>query len=328
MMKAQLRIIFYPAILNDGIGTYVNGIKDLVGADVKAPRFGLFSLITFLGTPDGYDIVHSPAALVPFNGRGAKVVCTVQDIIPLTEYSDLNYFFKKYLKLRILWSLRVSDHIIFTSVSTQKDVMREFGIKKPFTVIPLAVDSPIQKDFLAPYSFNYFLCVGRRRSHKNLIGVLESFALLDASFGTYLVLVGSKDKYDDNFLQRATALGVNNRVVFTGFLSKDELAAHYKFARALIFISLYEGFGLPILEAMSYGCPVITSNRSSMPEVAGDAAILVDPLNYAAVADAMKLIINDLEFRQQLIDKGQIHSRSFSWERVAHETKKVYSSIV
>jgi glycosyltransferase involved in cell wall biosynthesis len=325
--NSNIRVAIYPAITADGIGTYVNGIKNRVEAETISAPAGLFSIRTFLMPPSGYDVLHSPTTLVPLYGRGAKIVCTVQDIIPLSPLSGLNLIVRLYLRMRIWWSLQRSDHLIFTSRSTLEDVQREFGCLGPYSVIPLAVDEPMHGDFVSPYAFPYCFCVGRRRRHKNTMGIVEAFARIPPSLGLHLVFGGNRDIHDEDIVRRAAELGIADRLVFTGFLSTEQLAAHYTHARALVFVSLYEGFGLPILEAMGYGCPVITSNRASMPEVAGDAAILVNPDDLDEIAHAIERVHADTSLRRALVERGKENSKRYTWSKVAAETRVVYEIV-
>ena len=122
-------------------------------------------------------------------------------------------------------------------------------------------------------------------------------------------------------------LRIEDRVHFTGFLDESELAVYYSYASSLLFPSHYEGFGLPILEAMSYGCPVITSNTSSMPEVAGGAALLVNPNNYSEIADSIILLENNLLLRNILIQLGFKNCEKYNWEKVSSDTLEIYMKI-
>jgi glycosyltransferase involved in cell wall biosynthesis len=322
-----VRLAIYPSINADGIGTYVNGIKGRLGAEAVPAPAGLFSISTFLTAPRGFDVLHVPTTLVPLSAHGAKIVCTVQDIIPLSPLSGLNFAARLYFRARIWWSLYRSDHIIFTSQSTLNDVKREFGRIGSYTIIPLAVDDPLQCDFSPPYAFPYCFNVGRRRRHKNTVGILEAFARVPRYLGLHLVFGGKEDIYDEGIRRHACALGVEDRLVFTGYLSAAQLAAHYVHASSLVFPSLYEGFGLPILEAMGYGCPVITSNRASMPEVAGGAAVLVNPEDHDAIACAIERVHSDPTLRLELVERGGDNAKRYTWARVAAETAAVYEQV-
>jgi glycosyltransferase involved in cell wall biosynthesis len=174
------------------------------------------------------------------------------------------------------------------------------------------------------------LYVGTLQPRKNLARVIDAFARLAGNpalaptlSDVQLVLAGKRGwLYDDLFAQ-VTRLGLASRVVFPGYIEDTDLPALLGGALALVFPSLYEGFGIPVLEAGACGVPVITSNTSSLPEVAGDAALLVDPHDVDAIADAMLRIATDAELRAELDRRGQENVKRFSWEKCARETLAV-----
>jgi glycosyltransferase involved in cell wall biosynthesis len=143
-----------------------------------------------------------------------------------------------------------------------------------------------------------------------------------------LVLAGGRGWGSEDFLVAVEALGLRDHVLFTGFVDDDDLPDLYRGALLFVYPSLYEGFGLPVLEAMACGIPVVTSNSSSLPEVAGDAALLVDPRQPEALAAAMTSIIHDGGLRQALRSKGLVRARAFSWDAVAQKTLEVYRAVV
>lgn len=328
---AMPKVAFYPDIKGDGIGTYIQGIKGLVGAETLPAPGGILSLRAYFHRlPAGYDLIHVPNFLVPFDKRGYKVVCTIQDIIPIVERGNVGMLKEKYLHFRIGWSLRKSDHIVFTSENTLNDVRRVFGKVGSHSVIPLSMDPPLAADRIpgAPYAFPYCFTVGRRRRHKNTEGILRAFAEASKTSPLHLVFGGKEDIHDLRWKSLAASLGIADRIHFTGFLTREMLAAHYRHASCLVFPSLYEGFGLPILEAMSYGCPVITSNRSSMPEVAGGAALLVAPTDYGAIARALVHLEAEPNLRSDLVARGFENCRKYSWEKTAEATLAVYREVM
>ena len=140
-------------------------------------------------------------------------------------------------------------------------------------------------------------------------------------------MTGKKYSTYHEYITTAEKFGIKDSLVFTGFISDEDLKTIYSEAEALLFVSFYEGFGIPILEAMECGTPVITSNISSMPEVAGDAALLVNPHNIKEIAEKMNNIANSEILRKQLIENGFKRVKEFSWERTARETLKVYNEI-
>ncbi|MFV3197320.1 glycosyltransferase family 4 protein, partial [Klebsiella pneumoniae] len=163
----------------------------------------------------------------------------------------------------------------------------------------------------------YFLIVGNRKKHKNEISSLKAFKLLKTD--EYKVLItGSASPELMDYINNES---LNDNVHFIGPQTDSELASLYKGAAALVFPSLYEGFGLPVVEAMSCGSPVITSNVSSLPEISGDAAILVNPLDINEIASAMNSIINDNSLKSELIEKGYKVSKHYNWDIVRAKVK-------
>lgn len=170
----------------------------------------------------------------------------------------------------------------------------------------------------------YFLHVGNHRPHKNFARVLQAFALSDLAGDFALVSTGTPS---EDLLAEIGRLGLSRRVVFVGNVSDDQLAGLYRAATALVLVSLYEGFGLPIIEAMSCGTPVLTSDAAAMPEVAGDAAMLVDPYDVEAIAEAMKKLASDTSLRASLRMRGLQHARQYSWDAVAERVRHALCGI-
>jgi len=191
---------------------------------------------------------------------------------------------------------------------------------------------------------NYILFVGTLQPRKNIVRLIEAFSHvilrskatkdLDSSsrpVGTQndigLIIVGKKGWLYEDILRAPKKFGIEDRVKFLDFVSDEDLTLFYQNALCFVLPSLYEGFGLPVLEAMQYGCPVITSNVSSLPEAGGDAALYIDPLNVDDIALKIKMIIEDKKLRDNLIEKGKKQAARFSWEKTARETLKVLESI-
>jgi len=187
-------------------------------------------------------------------------------------------------------------------------------------------------DILKKYSIRkpYFLYVGEKRPHKNLKGLIKAFAIYKEEHDyqdTSLVLTGKKYSTYYDYMSTAENLGIKNNLIFTGFVSEEDLRTIYSEAEILLLVSFYEGFGIPILEAMECGIPVITSKVSSMPEVAGEAALLVDPNNVIGIAETMRSITSSKKIRDELIEKGFKRVKQFSWEKTAGKTLEVYYEV-
>jgi glycosyltransferase involved in cell wall biosynthesis len=175
---------------------------------------------------------------------------------------------------------------------------------------------------------DYLLYLGTLQPRKNLVRLVEAFGRLQhLTAELRLVLAGKKGWLYDDLFARVKALGLEDHVLFTGYVADEDKAPLLSGARALVFPSLYEGFGLPVLEAMTCGTPVLTSNVSALPEVAGDAALLVDPLDVDSMAEGMSRLFTDEELRVTLVEKGYAQVRKFSWARAADEVLQVLEAV-
>lgn len=275
--------------------------------------------------------------LIP--GSGIPVVTTLYDCTPLKEglshpglsgrLSDLRWWEYYYHKLPR------ASHIIAISEYARQDAVRLLGIPEDrITVIPLGVDSHRFQPGKGAGRFGseppYFLFVGGRAPSKNLDRVMEAFSNAAAETGdTYLYIAGPQNSDDRAWLtETTTRLGTHRRVRHLGFVDGNDLPSLYANARAFVFPSLEEGFGLPILEAMACGAPVITSNRSVMPEVAGSAAVLIDPTDSSELARALRELHLDAALRADLTRRGLARAQGFSWSRVARQTIAVYDWVL
>jgi glycosyltransferase involved in cell wall biosynthesis len=287
----------------------------------------------------GFDLVHSPGYLAPLLTR-TPVVITVYDIIALqfpdwcTPTNRMNY------GLMLPRAIRKAAGIIVPSEATRKDVIACFPAAATKTrAIPLAAGSEFgvapdpadceaaRRRYGLPES--YILFVGNLEPKKNLVRLVEAYALLrERGTGHGLVIAGSPAWGGEHLRARIRALGLEGSVVLTGVVRPEDLPCVYAMADVFAFPSLYEGFGLPPLEAMAAGVPVVASNRASLPEVTGDAAILVDPLRADAIADAIQDVLSNGELRNRLVAKGRERTRMFSWSRTARATEAFYRQVL
>jgi glycosyltransferase involved in cell wall biosynthesis len=176
----------------------------------------------------------------------------------------------------------------------------------------------------------YILYVGSVEPRKNLLRLLDAYQeLLKWSERWRLVIVGARNYWKSSpVAQKVEQLGLGGQVKFTGYVPDEDLPALYNGADLFCFPSLYEGFGLPVLEAMACGTPVVTANSSSLPEVAGEAALLVDPYNVAEIAAAMRRVLEDPQLAEVLRQRGLKRSAQFTWEKTARETIAVYEKVL
>ncbi|MBE9011981.1 glycosyltransferase family 4 protein [Pseudanabaenaceae cyanobacterium LEGE 13415] len=266
------------------------------------------------------NLIFSPIPEAPIFTK-CRYVVTLHDFIPLRFprfTSPLTQYYKHYIP----HVLNQAEHILSDSESTANDAIAFYKIPaNKITVVPLAYNNQHFKFLDLPTS-NYFLYVGRHDAYKNIGRSLTAFSQLPNDYEFWIA--GSPDpRFTPNLKAQAEELGVVDRIKFLSYVSYAELPELINRAIALVFPSLWEGFGLPVLEAMACGTPVITSNLSSIPEVAGDAALLIDPYDETAIANAMKSIITDNQLRQNLRQKGLDRASQFSWQNTVSQTAEI-----
>jgi len=197
------------------------------------------------------------------------------------------------------------------------------GVDPAFHPLPADAVAAFRQHQGVPEQFVLF--VGTLEPRKNLLRLVEAFARIHENGSqVVLVLAGGKGWLYDDLFARVEALGLNGKVIFSGYVMNDELPFWYNAAIALAYPSVYEGFGLPVLEAQACGTPVLTSNVSSLPEAAGDAALMVDPYDVEALAVGLNRLLTDAPLRQELRERGLVHAEQFSWPNAARETARVY----
>jgi len=241
---------------------------------------------------------------------------------------------KYYFQYCLPTVLRRSTTIIAVSESTKKDIITFYGInddkiKVIYEGFHHTFDSKRSDDsfYLVREKYHlppYILYVGNLLPHKNLNRLIEAYSLVSKAIPHVLIIIGRKDqRFFPALEMRAAELKVKERVLFFDYIDQVELPHFYRAAETFVFPSLYEGFGLPPLEAMASGTPVICSNISSLPEVVGDAGIYVNPEDPRMVADSIKRVLGDEKLRENLISKGYERAKLFSWQKAARETLKV-----
>jgi len=274
---------------------------------------------------------HHLPLLLP---KEIKTVVTVHDVVNRSypETMALPNLLVERLLMKL--SLNRSEEIIADSRSTAADIREQFGISagKLHTIhlgTPLFLER-VKRDQGQGGTVprRYFLFVGTLDPRKNFERLFKAFEMLKPlRRGLHLVIVGGEGWKNKKFRKMVQMHPLKTQIHMTGYLPRDQLASYYENAICLMFPSLYEGFGLPILEAMSCGAPVITSDTSSMPEVAGDAALLVNPYDIPSIADAMKRLMSDKALREHLIRSGLKRVKHFSWKRCAEETLRIFNRV-
>jgi glycosyltransferase involved in cell wall biosynthesis len=308
------------------------------------PRKQLYFFNLFRKNPHRFDLFHSFNSELALYGN-IKSVVTFHDLKYIRYPFFLNNFSRiksGYLRCVMKKGAKKANKIIAVSENTKKDLVQLLGINRDkISVIYEASNLGIYSqegnsisncDILKKYSIQkpFFLYVGEKRPHKNLDGLIKAFKIYKEKYdqkNISLVLTGKKYSNYDGYLNTAKKLGIRNNLILTGFVSEKDLKTIYSEAESLLLISFYEGFGIPILEAMECRIPVITSNISSMPEVAGEAALLVDPNNITEIAENMNRITSSKKIREALVEKGLKRAKQFSWKKTARKTLEVYDGV-
>jgi glycosyltransferase involved in cell wall biosynthesis len=290
----------------------------------------------------GMNVFHCSDVLL-HKQQGVGTVVTVYDLSTLLfpEFHVRSTVELHATKMHFV--RKQADLVIATSENTRRDVIKHLGVPpERVHVVHAAAGEQFRpiKDASAVATVThryglepnrYLLTVGTlepRKNQKRLVEVFHVLSQREAAQGLKLVLAGRKGWLYDDLFRRVEELGLREHVVFTGAVPEQDLPALMNGALLFIYPSLYEGFGLPVLEAMACGVPVITSNVSSLPEVAGDAAVLVNPCDVQELAEAIQHLITNRETRQALREKGFAQAGRFSWERAAVETLQMYSALI
>jgi len=296
-------------------------------------------------TCDGPDILHCPANTAPlFLFGNVKLVLTVPDVMYALPKSVLPQspslyqrlgrmyyrFFARFAVKRALRIMTLSEH-------SKHDLVNIFNVLKEKIAVVYLAANPMQQYFEGPsiveevmerfaIEGKFIFALGALDPRKNTLGILNSFALLRkmSTLSPQLVIAGLTQAAKKRFSRIIDALGIQKQVVLLGFVSEQELAALYKGSEVFVYPSLYEGFGMPVLEAMACGAPVITTTAGSIPEVAGEAALFVDPKNPEEISHAILRIITDAELRNRMIEQGLEQSKRFSWADTARQVMEIY----
>jgi glycosyltransferase involved in cell wall biosynthesis len=259
-------------------------------------------------------------------GSRAKTVITVYDMI--------NELFAESFPTSAEWrnmqraAIHRADHVICISESTRADLIRLYNIDPRITsVTHLASSLAPSSNLLPPLEEPYFLYVGNRGGYKNYSGLLAAFGE-SSLYKTHKFVCFGGGKLGKDEAEQIRRLGIPDHKILMMNGDDELLSRYYSAAVALVYPSLYEGFGIPLLEAMQCGCPVLCSNTSSMPEVAGDAAIYFEPADPQSIASAMLTVAQSPQERRRLISKGRSRAQEFSWDLCARQTYSIYERLL
>ena len=309
--------------------------------DFSAPKRFWWDQVVFprRANKSKVDILHQPCFSAPLLYKG-KIVVTCHDLISVFFPENLPFFARFFYARWMPFSYRKADLIIADSLHTKKDIIALLKIPaQKIRVIHLAVSKdfkpirskPVLKRIYKKYQIGekYLLHVGTIEPRKNLPFLVRAFALaVREGLLENLVITGKRGWYYEDLFKLIEELNLKSRIIFTGYVDEKDLPALYSGATALVFPSLYEGFGLPPLEAMACGTPVVSSSTSSLPEVVGRAGILLPPKDERLWAKNLCKISQDKALRQTLSALGLRQAKKFTWEATARQTIEVYKEVL
>ncbi len=308
------------------------------GANTPQSMWALPRLVDF----EGVDLFHAPSNILPA-GVPVPTVTTIHDIMWLTRPALCNAGFwgqieRRFYSHGLRRALRSSEAIIAVSNATRLDIERYHpaaaektttilsGVSGSFRPAEIGQSGKADMDMLG---LNYILVIGQNAPYKNHAGAIRAFAQVAVGHpDVQLVLVQRRGRRSRQLVQLIRSLNLSSRVHFVEPLDDENLVDLYAGAIALLHPSLYEGFGMPIAEAMACGCPVITSDVSAMPEVAGGAALLVNPEDAQSIAKALRDVLSDADLRNAMRKRGLDRAKQLCWDRCAEQHIEVYRRVI
>lgn len=328
--------------------------KDLDGIDIKKNICSLFPYGVYRRIwhyipikynwlfRDNADIYHFFNFIVPPRIKG-KVITTVYDMTYKLYPETMDKNNLKRLNNDMQYSVNRADKIITITESSKNDIMKFLNVdSSKIEIVPCGVDyekfnksytEDIKLRVLNKYNLpeDYILYMGTLEPRKNIDSIIEAFALLkrQKDFDNIkLVIAGKKGWLFESIFDLVNKLNLESEVIFTDYVDELDKPIIYNMAKLFVFPSLYEGFGIPVLEAMASSVPVITSDVSSLPEVVGDAAILVNPKDIECIAKNIIKILSDKDFKNELVRKGHIQAQKFTWEASAEKLYNIYKEVM
>ncbi|MBC7334407.1 MAG: glycosyltransferase family 4 protein, partial [Actinobacteria bacterium] len=284
---------------------------------------------------DRIDVIHTQY-YTPLISKAKRVV-TIHDIIPIIYPQFFNWFEVLKQKFFLPYFARKADRVITVSSNSKKDICKYLkvpedkvveiynGVSNEFRLVDQNEKAKIIRKFEIRGPYIYY--VGRLDPRKNLKNVIKAFAqVASRNQNVDLIIAGNKNEYFVELLGVVKEFNLGERVKFIGLISNEDNIRLLNFAEFFVYPSIYEGFGLPVLEAMACGCPVITSKGSSLGEISKGCALLVDPENVEEIRDAMITLLKNKFLRAELVGRGRERVKEFSWELTARKTLEVYES--
>jgi glycosyltransferase involved in cell wall biosynthesis len=296
-------------------------------------------LETFTGP---VELFHATDFVLPPTLPATKTILTVHDLSFVRTPETATPVLKAYLDRVVPRSVRRADHVIADSQATKDDLVELYGTPPDKISVLLSgvnpqykpvIDSDIlrhvRRKYGIPLDVPYIFSIGTIQPRKNYGRLIEALARLREEFADlYLVIAGGKGWLDTPIFETVQRLNLQDVVIFTGFVDDADVPPLYSDALCTSYVSLYEGFGFPVVESMACGTPVVTSNVSSLPEVAGEAALMVDPYDVEAITAALRQLVSDSALQAELIEAGRSQAAQFTWEKSAQRLLHIYRQIL
>lgn len=299
-------------------------------------RFMLYSLLE-----QNIDLYHGLSHELPFKieTTGIKTVVTIHDVIYKFFPNDFPMLDKAVYDIKWKHACTNTHAIIATSEATKRDVIRLFGVPEHKIHVvyqtcdslfeqPVAIETRKHICSTCNVPDSFILYVGAITERKNVLKLVEAYNAIQHDIHIPLVLVGNGRHYFDVVKKYIEQQSLQSKVILLTNVETQDLPALYQSARMFVYPSKYEGFGIPILEALKSGTPVIASHTSSLPEVGGNAALYIDPESTESIAEAMLTVYRNKDVCNEMIEKGYVHAAKFSFSSFAHDTMNVYKSLL
>jgi glycosyltransferase involved in cell wall biosynthesis len=286
---------------------------------------------------DKLEVFHAQYIVPPF--PSCKTVVSIFDLAHERYPQFFHPLEGRALRALVRWSASRADRVVTVSHFSARDLVEMYGVKpENITVIYLAASDefrPMDHESCGEYvrgryglASPYILYAGRLQARKNLVRLVEAYSRLHRKgIREDLVLVGKRDWQADAILECVRKHGLESRVAFLGYVPREDLPYLYNAAKLFVYPSIFEGFGLPVVESMACGTPTITSRGSSLEEIVDDAALLVDPLSVTCIAEAMEKVLQDAALRRSLSERGLERSGKFSYRTAAEKTLAIYENV-
>lgn len=303
-----------------------------------SPTYGWYPTLPFQLKNSDFDIIINPSSIPTFFKFKQKYIITIHDLTPIifpeTHRAGKGFIYKYLLPKTV----KEADCIVADSLSTKNDIVKYLSIPpEKISVIYPGIDSrfkvikrrfiinAIKKKYKLPDKF--ILSVGTLEPRKNIVNLIKAFNLIKAKDPIYLVIVGIKGWKHQKIFETVANSRAKQRIIFTDYVDDEDLPGFYNLGLLLAYPSLYEGFGLPCLEAMACGCPVITSNISSMPEVCGSAAYYINPHSTNSIYSGLEKVLKNKMIRKRLSLEGLNQAKKFSWKKTVEEFLKIIKEL-